>query len=188
MKKLFALLLAVMILATMATFVSAAELTTTGTTTLTTTVQPASYELNIPERQNITFGETETEIGFATVTGASGFAVGKNIKLTVSYTPFASEDVTTTIPYTLTVWDPDARSVSEGSQELESGDSLVFKGKSSGTVNSVAYIKAFSYNGQSYDSYARKCKLQITSTDWGKALAGEYTATITFATEVVVEN
>lgn len=188
MKKLFAILLAVAMLASMATIVSAAELTTTSTTTLTTTVQPASYELNIPESQNITFGATETEIGFATVTGSSGFAVGKNIKLTVSYTPFASEDVATTIPYTLTVWDPDARSVDEGSQVLASGDSLVFKGKSSGTVGSVAFIKDFYYNGQRYDSYARKCKLQITSKDWGKALAGEYTATITFATEVVVEN
>ena len=59
MKKFFAIALAVAMFASMATVASAAE----NTTTLTTTVPAATYTLNIPANQEIPFGATQTNIG-----------------------------------------------------------------------------------------------------------------------------
>ena len=53
-------------------------------TVLTTTVPDATYTLNIPDDKRIDFGETELNIGDVSITNASGFAVGKNIKVTAS--------------------------------------------------------------------------------------------------------
>ena len=176
MKKLFALLLAVAMLTSMATIVSAAELTTTSTTTLTTTVQPASYMLNIPENQEIAFGATTTELRELTVTNASGFAEGKNLKVTVTYSAFEAENVATTIPFLLYT------QTTEANIALKSGDSVVFEGRPAGGVTGSAYRDVTSGYREISD-----WELKIKSEDWGKALAGEYTATITFTTEVVVE-
>ena len=95
MKKIFAILLAVTMLASMATVASAAE----STTTLTTTVPAASYTLNIPADQKIEFGATETDIGNITVTNSNGFAWGKNLKVTLSWEDFKSDGVASTIPF-----------------------------------------------------------------------------------------
>ena len=97
MKKIFAILLAVTLLASMATVVSAAE----STTTLSTTVPAASYTLNIPADQTIEFGATETNIGNVTVTNSAGFAEGKNLSVTVTYDEFTSAGLSTTIPFSL---------------------------------------------------------------------------------------
>ena len=96
MKKLFALLLAVIMVMSMATIVSAES-----TTTLTTEVPAASYTLNVPAVVPIDFGATSTDIGNVTVTDATGFAEGKNLKVTVTYGAFTSEGAATSIPFVL---------------------------------------------------------------------------------------
>ena len=182
MKKFFAILMAVAIFASMATVVSAAE----STTTLSTTVPVASYTLNIPADQEIAFGATETDIGFATISDSSGFAVGKDLKVTITYTPFANEDLVTTIPYTLTIKASDS---TRDSKVLTSGDAVIFKGKANGTVAEKAYLGEYNVTTGNYGYteylYADACLLKANSEDWGKALGGEYTATITFTAEVV---
>lgn len=171
MKRLFALLLAVMLVASMATVVSAAN-----TTTLTTTVPAATYTLNIPADQKIEFAETVSSLGNVTVTNSSGFAEGKNLEVTVTYDAFASNDVTTTIPFSLFT------RAGSGLDALSSGSSLVFEGLSSGAVAETVKIAHSSGFNEMND-----LQLKVESTDWGKALAGDYTATITFTAEVVVE-
>lgn len=171
MKKLFAILLAVMMVASMATVVSAAE----GTTTLTTTVPAATYTLNIPADQEIEFGASVTDIGNVTVSNASGFAEGKNLEVTIDYTSFSSATNSTTIPYILRAENSSGSIV----DEIHSGNSIIFEGSYDGTTrgakmdNSQVYIDTLS--------------IYVAQTNWGKALAGEYTATITFTAEVVVE-
>lgn len=177
MKKLFTILLTVAMLASMATAVSAAN-----TTTLTTNVPAATYTLNIPADQEIPFGSTETEIGNVTVTNAKGFANTKNLNLTFTYGEFTNENLSTTIPFTVNMY-----GILTGHQgkahdsDYKSGEYIVFRGKSDGTV----YEKAVS-PGSTIEEYT-KMRIMMKSSDWAKALSGEYTATITFTAEVVVE-
>ena len=181
MKKIFAILLAVTMLASMATVVSAAE-----TTTLTTTVPTATYTLNIPANQEIAFGATSTKIGTVTVTESNGFAAGKDLVVTVSYDAFKCESTTTTIPFYLYTYTEDGGST----PSLANGGTLKFEGTSNGTAEEKAYHKityAASASGGSFTEPINNLILKINSGDWGRALAGEYTATITFTAEVVVE-
>lgn len=171
MKKLFAILLAVTMLASMATVVSAAE----NTTTLTTTVPSATYTLNIPADQEIEFGALYTNIGEIEVTDAEGFAEGKDLKVTITYTDFASDSVATKIPFTLHVSDKTQFTQLTVFDDVESGSAITFRGQADGTTTKWC------------DSLRNKTWIRIDSADWGKALAGEYTATITFTAEVVVE-
>ena len=172
MKKFFAILLAVAMFASMATFVSAAE----NTTTLTTTVPGASYTLNIPADQEIEFGATATNIGDITVKNSSGFAWGKNLKVTLSWEDFKSDSVSSTIPFYINAYYSD-----EDYYVLQSGDHIFFEGQSDGSVSDLWVWAADR-------TYAIKnFGVAITSYNWGKALAGNYTATITYTAEVVVE-
>lgn len=173
MKKLFTILLAVTMLASMATVASAAS-----TTTLTTTVPAASYTLNIPADQEIPFGATSTEIGNVTVTNSAGFANGKNLQVTITCSDFVCPDVSTKIPFHFVAKTTNANL----NQHLYSGEVVTFNGLSSGKVQENFQIS--NYQG-GYD--VTKLLLVIQSEDWGKALAGDYTATITFTAEVVAE-
>lgn len=186
MKRLFALTLAVMMAMSMATVVSAEN-----TTTLTTEVPAASYTLNIPADQVITFGKTSTSIGNVTITDSANFADGKNIEVTITYDGlFASDEVSTTIPYTIRAT---ATGRSSGgsygsggstniSQVKPSGSIFTFKGLANGTCSEFFEIKE---SGYGTDNSTIDLKVDITSAAWGKALAGEYTTTITFTAEVV---
>ena len=178
MKKIFAILLAVTLLASMATVVSAAE----STTTLTTTVPAATYTLNIPANQEIAFGATKTNIGNITVADANGFAEGKDLKVALSYSPFTSAEVSTTIPYE--IFPSLGLSASDSARVpcIASGEKITFKGNANGTVAEQASI---SFGNANLDLQA--LLVVVNSADWGKALGGEYTATITFTAEVVVE-
>lgn len=173
MKKLFAILLTVAMLASMATVVSAAS-----TTTLTTTVPAASYTLNIPANQQISFGETSTDIGSLSVTNASGFATGKNLKVSITYDAFKCSETTTTIPFVPVVCVTGNTHIG---YEITSGESVTFIGLDDGSVNE--YVMSNSSPQMELDSVS----IEMNSSDWGKALAGNYTATITFTAEVVVE-
>ena len=180
MKKLFAILLAIAMLASMVTIVSAAETATTKSTTLTTIVPAASYVLNIPENQEIPYGQTITEIGGISITDGVSFAQGKNVKVTVTYNEFVSEAVETSIPFQIKLYS--TRSLeSTDSKDVPTGSSLVFAGKRDGTVAQYC-------TNANTSNWGDITKTYIASDDWGKALAGEYTATITFTAEVVVES
>ena len=186
MKKIFAILLAVTMFASMAIVASAAE----NTTTLTTTVPAATYTLNIPADQEISFGATKTDIGNVTVTNASAFATGKNLKVTLNYEPFASDEVATVIPFKVGM-------VSGYSKPFDvlSGSSITFYGKADTTVEETAreiftfesFNASGSTNTSQYTDNADAFCVYVNSADWGMALAGDYTATITFTAEVVVE-
>lgn len=190
MKKLFAILLAVAMIASMATVVSAAE-TTTKSTTLTTSVPAASYTLNIPEDQAITYGETKAYIGNVTITNGTNFAVGKNVEVTVVNSGvFEAENVSTTIPFE--VFCSQYKSADESSSiywgmEMASGDHLTFYGNSDTTVDEKATADFPNGSSSTKAAEVEALCICISSASWGKALAGEYTTTITFAAEVVVE-
>lgn len=190
MKKLFALALAVVMVASMSTVAFAAE----STTTLTATVPAASYTLNIPANQEISFGTTQADIGNITVTDASGFAIGKNLEVTISYDAFTSNGISTQIPYTLSLYaagseeNTGSSAYHSAKEDLPSGSSILFSGNASGAV--AEYIKLET----NYVTTTGTKMIPVTSIrfnalseDWGKALAGEYTSTITFTAEVVVE-
>ena len=169
MKKIFAILLAVTLLASMATVVSAAE----STTTLSTTVPAASYTLNIPADQTIEFGATETNIGNVTVTNSAGFAEGKNLSVTVTYDEFTSAGLSTTIPFSLEMSAPSSYGTTE--RPLASGSSMIFKGTAAGTVKEKTTIRVTVGNmGAQSDEPITGILLNIDSADWGKALGGEY--------------
>lgn len=165
MKKAMAILLAMLMLIPFATIAFAAN-----TTTLTTTVPGAAYTLNIPSDQEIAYGAFKTTIDAPTVTDSSGFAVDKNLYITATYSAFSSPTTDTTIPFSLYI--------SGGSDEYgwSSGERLTFPGKSNGTVSTNFTFK----NGIK----SEKCIIVIFSPEWGKAAPGNYTATITFTTEV----
>lgn len=175
MKKLIALILAVATLASVGAVASAAS-----ETVLTTTVPAATYTLNIPANQEIPFGATETKIGNLTITEASGFAEGKDLKVTIAYDAFKASDIATTIPFVL---DPSFDSDSNGGDGVKypSGSVATFYGKEDGSVNELAKIDKMS------GASVRGLYILVDSTDWGKALGGEYSATITFTAEVVVD-
>lgn len=187
MKKLFAMALAVMMVVSMATVASAES-----TTTLTTTVPAASYTLNIPANQEIAFGATETDIGSITVTDGSGFAIGKNLEVTLDYSAFTSEGVATTIPFSIKMQNKEYVASHSGVPSSDSyknvaaGDAITFLGKSNGTVAEYVTVTVDAPNGD-FTHTLDQTMLKVLSSDWGKALAGEYTATITFTCEVVVE-
>ena len=175
MKKLLAIVMAVLSAFSM-TAVAYAE----NTTTLTTTVPDATYTLNIPADQVIAFGTTGTQLGTVTVTDAVGFAVGKNLKVTCTYAPFSSPDTSTVIPFSLKAYYKNTSvDVNYHHVTMESGSSLVFNGLAGGTVKDPTYLG---------DEFLQSLSLYIESSAWGKALGGDYTATITFTAEVVVED
>ncbi len=179
MKKLIALVMAVILLAATPTTVLA-----DGTTTLTTTV-PAEvqYTLNIPADQTVEYGTLEVDLGAITVTDSQGFAEGKNLSVTIDYTAFTAEGVDTTIPVQLVKGNK--VNINFSRPKVASGSNIIFEGQKNGTV--LQYPKYIPENvGKYYD--ADIWLISISSTDWGKALPGDYTSTITFTSEVVVDN
>lgn len=172
MKKLLAILLAVVMVISMATVASAAN-----TTTLTTSVPAATYTLNIPADQVIPFGATETDLGMPTVSASAGFAKGKNLQVTVTYEDFKNESVSTTIHCSLRAVPNAGASLS-----LLSGSALTFYGKDDGSVDEIAGWKE-----NSNFRTLQRLSLEVSSSNWGKALAGEYTTTIIFSAEVVAQ-
>jgi len=164
MKKLLAIVLAVLSAFSM-TAVAYAD----NTTELTTTVPDATYTLNIPADQEIAYGATNTKIGEVSVTGASGFAKGKNLYVTISHGAFVCPDVSTTIPFKVGHMEDQ---LSYGYKFKESNKKS-FWGLANGTVEEAEYPEVY---------------IAVESADWGKALAGKYSATITFTAEVNVAN
>ncbi len=184
MKKVITLTLALLMVCAMSVTAFAA------TTTLTTTVPEATYTLNIPANQEIPFGTTKASIGNITVTDAQGFAVGKNLNVTITYDEFSAEGISTQIPYTLSLYaESTASNVNSANEEIVSGSLVTFEGKADGTTEGnlkllTSYDSSSSQKTRIPVSYIR---FNANSEDWGKALAGEYSTTITFTAEVVAE-
>lgn len=177
MKKIVSIILVLVTVLSMSTMAFA-----DGTTTLTTTVPAATYTLNIPADQTIAFGATSTEIGNVTVSNSAGFAEGKNIKVTFVYDSFKCEDTTTVIPFSIYPGLSAGVSAS-GDWTISSGKCITFRGTSDGTATERGGIKLS--NGNYVDVVV--INVLIDSANWGKALGGDYTATITFTSEVVAE-
>lgn len=169
MKKIVSILLVLVTVLSMGTMAFA-----DGTTTLTTTVPDATYTLNIPADQTVEFNTTKHTLTIPKVTDASGFAVGKNISVTVSKTDFVCEGVSTTIPYELCVYSVQNSKTytSEMKEVIFFGDKNQAVGDAMALFGEVTYEVMGSY-------------LQFEESDWGKALGGDYTATITFTSEIV---
>lgn len=168
MKKTMAILLCVLMLVPFATIAFAES-----TTTLTTVVPGAAYTLNIPADQTIDYGATSTQIGNITVTDSSGFAVDKNLCVTLTYDAFTCPNTETTIPFSVI-----QHSNYTEKPEVKSGDTITFLGLTEGTVEEKAVFLGYGL-GRATDY-----SVDITSEDWGKAIPGTYTATITFTAEV----
>lgn len=182
MKKVITLALALLMVCSMSVTAFAA------TTTLTTTVPEATYTLNIPANQEIPFGTTEIKIGNVTVTESAGFAEGKNLDVTITYEPFSATGISTKIPYTLSLYAASTSSSKEATEELVSGATISFMGKNDGTTAEKTTIKTKApTSGNPTTADVTDILFYAVSEDWGKALAGEYTATITFTAEVVAE-
>ena len=179
MKKIVSIILVLVTILSMGTMAFA-----DGTTTLTTTVPPAKYTLNIPADTVVPFGADVTELGNITVTDSEGFAYGKDLKVTVTYDAFKAEspDINTTIPFKV-LYD-DTTTLYTHSSSKSSGGAFVFLGRKDGTVESNALCGK---TGDGIPFYVKAIGLSVSSSDWGKALAGDYTASITFTSEVVVE-
>lgn len=183
MKKTLALLLALVLIVAMAP----AAFATSQSTKLTTTVPGATYTFTIPKDTEIAYNATDTSIGYVTVTESSGFAQGKNLQIKLAYSAFTSEDVSTTIPYKVYYNAINDSTASEPASYHRFGTEglspMVFEGSNNGTVNRLAYYKTVS-NGTAY-YYVGDLGVVISASDWGKALAGDYTSTITFTASVV---
>ena len=172
MKKIVSIILVLVTVLSMGTMAFAES-----TTVLTTTVPDATYTLNIPADMEIAYNTTSKQIGHITVTDSQYFAEGKNVEVTITYSAFKSETVTTTIPFELEYTSDGTNRIGE----IPSGSSIVFDGKSNGTVNEKAI-------GYDEDHRLSLLRVSILSSDWGKALSGDYAATITFTSKIVVED
>ena len=168
MKKTMSILICVLMLVPFATMAFAENVTT-----LTTTVPGAAYTLNIPADQTIDYGATSTSIGNVTVTGSSGFAVDKNLYVTLTYDAFSCPNTETTIPFSVI-----QHANYTEKPEVKSGDSITFLGLTEGTVEEKAVFLGYGL-GRATDY-----SVDIASEDWGKAVPGTYTATINFTAEV----
>lgn len=174
MKKIIAIVLAMMTVFSYATIAFAEN-----ATTFTTTVPGVEYTLNIPESQEIPFGTDRKELTVPTVTNATGFAEGKDLKVTVDYPKddewygsFTSEDVSTKIRFGMG-W-----SNENGGDEL---DYLYYKGQTDGTTEE----KPFYVLPSGTVEYVESILIYFCTQDWYTALPGDYSATITFTAEVV---
>ena len=137
MRKISALVLALVMIFSM-TVVASAE----STTTLTTTVPAATYTMTIPANQVVEFGTTSQRIGMIKITESSAFAVGKNIRVTFDNTAFTCPNTTTTIPVVIFGCYSELSYNSNPPQYTTRTASfkenvLIFEGLSSGSVGST---------------------------------------------------
>ncbi len=182
MRKTIALILAV---CTLLSFTVAASADTfTSTTTLTTKVPAASYTMKIPANQTIEYGLVTKKIGNVTIEESTGFSELKRIEVAVGTTEFTSEKVNTTIPYTFSLrW---SSGNSCGFSYAGVVVVLLFEGQQDGTVKSraTAYLEKDG-SRKNPEGELEHMEVGITPRSWDKALAGDYTSTITFTSKVV---
>jgi len=141
--------------------------------------------LSIKPKVSLEYGVENNFFRLPKVTNSDGFAEGKNLKVTITYDAFTSENVSTTIPFDLSCsYNTNGTYI----DKLPSGDYITFNGQADGTVESLHHFPSESSGGSATISSAEVYLVNIKSADWGKALGGDYSATITFTAEVVVED
>lgn len=172
MKRLLTLLMAVLILGTLTIPVFADG----NTTTLTTTVPEAEYTMTIPEDMNIAFGTSRVNIGQVNITPVKGFTSGKGVEVDITREPFSCPDVETTIPFSVYAYDKDEKN----QLQEQSGDTTVIEFRMSDGTLKPSYIKS----GSHYT--ANECNVILAGFQWAAALAGDYSATVTFTAKVIV--
>ena len=174
MKKMIAILLSAVLMISCST-VALAE-----TTTVTTTVPPATYTLNVPESYDVPYGQYETAIGTISVTDSDGFATGKNLEVYVEHEDFTCTDTNTTIPYEIFV----CAGIDDFSPSTTISDTIpmTFKGQDDGSVSEFTKHPDYKVSTDPLKAIA----VRVSQKDWKKALAGTYTSTITYRAEVVV--
>lgn len=172
MKKTMKMLLSVVLIITMVAISSLFAFAES--TTLTTTVPPATYTLTVPLNAVVEYGTPLTSIDAPKIATSEGFGEGKDLKLTIIREDFKCPDTTTTIPYEYQLF------VSADDEELvlDESNGIYFRGTSTGK------LEQFARSGGHKLSTAL---ISVDNTDWPKALAGDYTATITYVTEVVAD-
>ena len=136
--------------------------------------EPA-YTLNIPADQTVAYRAERHLLDCPTVTEASGFFTGKNIRLHISWTEFESENVPTSIPFSLLAVMADGVC-----HELSSG-TVLYNGNESGTTEQYP---VFSLNDMG-EQLLIGLSLSFDAADWENAMPGEYKANISFSTEIV---
>ena len=170
MKKVLILLIALLLVLPLATVASAA------TMTMTLTVPEAEYTLVIPQNQQIPFRSKGEMLGPVSTKNASGFAEGKNLRVTVSAAPFTSATTDTVLTYTLS-----GQQAITGGKEFALGTNfdIVFEGQSDG---SLGFSKVMTGSGlEGFDCL----EIDFNEDDWDDLKPGDYTATITFNAQIV---
>lgn len=174
MKKVASLLLAVVLMLSISVSAYA-----DGTINLTTTVPGASYTLTIPEDVEIKYNATSTDIGTIAVKDATGFAVGKDVHVTVSSPEkLISTTTDTDIPFRIFAIYTYNTSTNE-KRTISQFNPIVFRGSNSGGVYGP-YVHA-----NSTDYKLLSFQISINSSAWGAAKSGQYSSTVTFTSEIV---
>ena len=143
-----------------------------------------AYTLNIPANQIVSYKTESHDIGCPTVSDAFGFAAGKDIKLSISWTEFRSESTSTTIPFAMKFTSP-----SNESYDFTSG-TVYFIGNDVGTVEEYPVDISIS-TGEHIPVACFMLKFNVVDWDnalpgeYNKAMTGEYKASITFSTEIM---
>ena len=135
-----------------------------------------AYTLNIPADQTVPYKAESHRLDCPTVSGTSGFAAGKNIRLTVSWTAFTSEAASTAIPFSMMLY-----STSGTGCDFASGTAY-FIGNEDGTATEYPVAISGSTGEHMPAAYFT---LNFNAADWEAAMPGEYKASITFSTEIV---
>ena len=145
MKKIFAMVLALAIFATMSITIFAAN-TVGGDVDITTSINP-TYIVTIPANVNVQFNANETDFGAIEVESAQ-IHPNKCIKVTLIYDGKLenSIDETKVIPY--------------GIKDSEGND--------------------FTFDTYLTEGDKTELSIHITTDDWNRAYAGEYSDTVTF--------
>ncbi len=164
MEKTIVLLLAIMLVISMAVTVFAVE-SQNGTTTLTANVPDAAYTIQIPADMELTFGISEPqEIGTLTVSDCSHFRNGEAIYCLIEFTDLKFSDFVIPVKYTYVI--PERDNI-EGELEATSESDRIY----------MLYKKDDSGNSEYFSMilYAN-----VSESDWEKAGYGQYTATMNF--------
>lgn len=175
MKRVFSIFVAVLMLGVLVIPAFAEG----NTTTLTTVVPEAEYTLTIPADMEIPFGTDGKYIGEVKVTAVGGFAAGKGVEITVSHTPFECPEVETSIPYRIGLG-PNERFVSLWISSTTDPIKFSFYHTTGSSPDLQIDFDSGKYGAYLYFACA--------SDDWNRALAGNYTSTLTFSASVVIKS
>lgn len=171
MKKIISLLLAIVLMMSLAIPAFATTVENSSEVILTTVVPEVSYTLNIPAEVNIPYGEVEYEIANPTITNVQRFNQGDRVVLSTPYSHLAFVDENNGIHFLGMVLlvertTPDGEIIDESTYVAYDGIDEIIAYEHG--VESVLKYYSIIYQG-----------------DWETALPGRYTGTVTFNAKYV---